>query len=95
MATFIKKPIEFEALQYEGTKESALRIIKELQIPHPRYGYDDKGKFDYFVIQQFRGTTGGIEVQAGTWVVRHPNGTIELFTDEQFKAAFQDYPTTK
>lgn len=78
MAKFRKKPVEVEAMQYDGKNASAIQGWAGL----------DSIDEDFGGGMEFETNEGKQRVEVGSWVVRGVNGSLYACTNENLMAAY-------
>ncbi|MBB5167173.1 hypothetical protein [Mycobacterium sp. AZCC_0083] len=83
-----------QTFTHNPTKVGAIQVARpwsgvERSVPTARQVKTGAGGLAWFVVS----THGSLETQrayAGDWIVRHPNGSHEVLTDDQFQLYYGD-----
>lgn len=82
METFIHNPTRVEALQ---VVKPWIRLQQVL--PYSRQVKTGSGSLAYLILQR-PGQVDTLRAYPGEWLVFHPDGVVEVLTDEEFKRQY-------
>lgn len=86
---FSRKPVEVEAVEYNGTRVNAYRLMAWVLESGGKISFKDGYSSQGPDILQLESIVGYVPVLPGEWVVRHEDGTFEVFVKDDFWNIFE------
>jgi len=84
---FRKKPIEIEAIEFDGTEDNARHIATEFKVqPGQMMYYPPKGEFTPHM--DIRTLEGVFRANAGDWIIKDVNGEYYPCKSEIFEKTY-------